>query len=271
MAESLSDWLALREAADFAARSPVLTKALVAHLPASEGPLRILDLGTGTGSNIRYLAPVLGPPQDWLAVDRDARLLAAVAARSATLAPRIRVATRLMDLGRLDATEIFEGRHLVTASALLDLVSDGWLARLASQCRRAGAMALFTITYNGRNECDPRDPDDERVFELFNRHQLTDKGLGGPAVGPRGAETARRHFRDAGYGVTVEPSDWNVGPEEREFQRRLIDGWAYAAAEMAAAERSRIEAWRERRLRHVLAGRSRVIVGHDDLLANPSR
>ena len=37
--------------------------------------LRIVDLGCGTGSNLRALAPLLGPRQHWRLVDYDADLL----------------------------------------------------------------------------------------------------------------------------------------------------------------------------------------------------
>jgi len=75
MAESLSHWLGLREPADTAARSGVLTRTLAGAMPASE-PVCVLDLATGTGSNIRYLMDRLPGRQRWLAVDRDAALLA---------------------------------------------------------------------------------------------------------------------------------------------------------------------------------------------------
>ena len=81
-ADSLSTWLALREPADIAARSAALTQAIAAVLPDAR-PLRILDLGSGTGSNIRYLSTRLPEPQDWLAVDRDPDLLAALPSRTA--------------------------------------------------------------------------------------------------------------------------------------------------------------------------------------------
>ena len=53
--ESLSSWLALREPADFAARSTALAQAIADALPGDR-PLHMLDLATGRGSNVRYLA-----------------------------------------------------------------------------------------------------------------------------------------------------------------------------------------------------------------------
>ena len=87
------------------------------------------------------------------------------------------------------------------------------------------ACALFTISYNGWNECEPKDAADGSMFALFNLHQLTDKGLGGPAAGPRGTDVARERFADAGFDVHVEASNWHICPDDREFQRQLIDGW----------------------------------------------
>ena len=268
MSSSLSEWLALRQPADFAARSGTLTSLLVERLTHIR-PVRILDLGTGTGSNIRYLGTRLRGEQHWLAVDKDPGLLAEAAERTRSLAPGVQVVSRTVDLGALDSPEIFDGRHLITASALLDLVSERWLRHLASECRRVGACALFTLIYNGRNECNPPDEDDAAVFAAFNRHQLTDKGLGGPAVGPRATDVARRVFLEAGFDVRTEPSDWQIGPDQREFQRQLIEGWASAAAEIAPDQGQTTEKWKERRLKEVESGRSRINVGHHDLLALP--
>jgi hypothetical protein len=233
-------------------------------------PLWILDLGTGSGANIKYLAPRLGGEQEWLAVDKDPVLLVEAAA-SASIAPGVHVETRALDLGALDSPEIFEGRRLVTASALLDLVSEHWIRWVAAACRRVGACALFTVTYNGRNECDPPDSDDAMVFDLFNRHQLTDKGLAGTAAGPYATEVARRAFNDLGFDVRMEPSDWQIDRSEPELQRQLIEGWADAAAEIAPAQAESVRAWKQRRLDHVAAGRSRIVVGHYDLSAIRNR
>ena len=65
MTVHLSDWLALREPADAAARSDSLTRTIT-DVVAPCDPVRVLDLATGTGANLRYLVERLPPRQDWL-------------------------------------------------------------------------------------------------------------------------------------------------------------------------------------------------------------
>jgi hypothetical protein len=50
------------------------------------------------------------------------------------------------NLGSLDDAGMFSRQHLVTASALLDLVSESWMKTLAARCRDAGAAVLFALT-----------------------------------------------------------------------------------------------------------------------------
>lgn len=263
MDDALLRWLRLREAADAHARSTTPTRRIAGVL-AARAPLHILDLGTGAGSNVRYLALRLPRPQRWLAIDRSGVLLADLRARTAGL--DIEIETRKMDLASLDPA-IFEGRDLVTASALLDLVSESWLRSLARHCRTAGSAALFAITYNGRSSCSPAEPEDDWVRDLLNRHQTRDKGLGGPAEGPGAAVAAERCFADEGYRVERASSDWDLGPDAGAMQRLLIDGWADAARDMAPQRAGAIDNWRERRVAHVDERRSRIVVGHDDLAA----
>src|SRR3982074_3199734 len=80
MNEFSADWLALRDPADRAARSAALSQ-LVAERLAGHHPVRVLDLGTGTGANLRFLAEQFAGPQHWTLVDRDAALLRQVAQR----------------------------------------------------------------------------------------------------------------------------------------------------------------------------------------------
>jgi len=285
MDESLSSWLALREPADFAARSATLADTIARRLDAAD-PVRIVDLGTGTGSNLRYLIDRLSPHQEWLLVDRDQRLLTEVGDRMQTWANargyevnrerdglilgregrRCRITTRRMDLGVLSGDEIFQGRHLVTASALLDLVSVDWLRALANHCAAHRCAALFALSYNGESHAVPREPEDDEIRALMNRHQRTDKGFA-PAAGPDASAAAARVFEAVGYDVQRERTNWLLGPELPELQRQLMEGWAHAALEIAPERSAAIRDWLARRLEHLRQGRSRIVVGHEDLAA----
>jgi len=252
-------WLSLREPADAAARSTELPDWL------APGARRVVDLGCGTGANIRFLAPRLPRATEWLAVDNDPQLLGALAPPAGA-----KVSTLRLDLARaLDDVPLAGGR-LVTASALLDLVSAPWLARLAARCVDAATDMLFALTYDGRIEWSPAEEGDERVRELVNRHQLGDKGFGA-ALGPGAGAAAVETLRALGYDVRTAPSDWKLGPDSAALQTALIDGWALAAAEIAPTEGDALRRWAQLRRTHVAAGRSTLRVGHLDLAGRPGR
>jgi len=285
MTVHLSDWLALREPADAAARSDSLTRTIT-DVVAPCDPVRVLDLATGTGANLRYLVERLPPRQDWLVTDVDSHLLVRLRERTSSWAATrgyaveehqgglmirgerldCRVAVRQLDLNTLPI-DIFSGRHLVTSSALLDLVSEPWLRALAQRCRAERAAALFALNYDGRSVCSPAEPEDDVLRDALNRHQLNDKGLGGPAAGPDADRIALRVFEEAGYRALSEEANWNLGTGETELQRQLMEGWAEAALELEPALAGSIASWRVRRFAHLAAGRSSIVVGHHDVAA----
>ncbi|HEU4618592.1 MAG TPA: class I SAM-dependent methyltransferase [Gammaproteobacteria bacterium] len=262
-----ADWLALREPADAAARSQDLVERLRGRGPRGRS-WRIVDLGSGTGANLRYLAPRLGGPQDWLLVDDDTVLLEHAGAPAAHAgAGSVSARCARIDLAAsLDAVP-WPPRGLVTASALLDLVSAEWLEALCGRTRAAAADVLFALTYDGRMAFAPEEPDDDWVRGLVNAHQRRDKGFG-PALGPTAASAAARLFETAGYEVETARSDWRLDERHRPLQRALLDGWRDAAAETAPNDTARLERWHGRRAAHVAAGVSRLVVGHVDLLGS---
>lgn len=281
-----ADWLALREPLDARSRSADLVARLQADAP--DGPRRIVDLATGTGANLRYLAPRLGGRQDWLLVDNDEALLDASADRlhrwaaesglsfgchgdtmslhGSDLACRIR--RQRLDLARDAESLDLEDLWLLTASALLDLVAHRWLAELMNACRRKAARVLFALTYDGTASFQPSLPEDGVVIDRLNRHQTRDKGFG-PALGPRAVSAAPDIMRRCGYRIAEVQTPWQIGPEDTALQMALVDGWADAAAEVGPNESERIERWRRRRLDYITAHASRLRVGHRDLLAWP--
>ena len=253
-----AEWLALREPADWQARSTRVVES-VARALSKRGGIRAIDLAAGTGSNTRFLSRWVAAAE-WLLVDHDVSLL-----ERAQQAIRFGVRTRPVDLSRRSGlADLVAGHDLVTASALLDLVSAQWLDAVCEACWHGRAVVLFALSYDGRMTCSPEDAEDALVRTLVNRHQQRDKGFG-PALGPDATQRAAALLERLGYTVVRDRSDWVLGRESTALQQQLLAGWAEASIEIEPAATTAIAGWRERRLAYAAEGRSHIVVGHEDL------
>lgn len=283
-----TEWLRLREPFDTQARdaaAPALDLPRQAAAWRAASPvLQIVDLACGSGANLRELAPRLGGAQRWRLVDHDPALLSAVPQALAEWAGRhefqctlgdtlqvtgpgfsaeiIRETLDLAhDLTRLD----LRAAQLVTASALLDLVSARWLQALTTQVQGTAAALLFALNVDGLRHWDPVDPDDAFVHGCFGRHQLRDKGFG-PALGPQAVSAMQALWPEAGYQVRQARSDWVIeGASSAAMLSAMIEGTAVAALEQEPGAQPRVQAWQARR--QASLGTTRLQIGHVDLLA----
>jgi SAM-dependent methyltransferase len=267
-------WLELREGVDHRSRAVELVPPL-REWWTMHGCSSVLDLGCGTGSNLRYLAPRLSTPQRWTLLDHDAELLARIEAPGGD----VEVDTLRGHLAREGLAEVSRA-ELVTASALLDLVSRSWLSALVDACTDAGCGALFALSYDGTIEWstseDPsraEDALDAVMREALNAHQLRDKGVG-PALGPAAGRIAEELFRGRGYRTWLAPSPWRLGPAESALAVALVAGWATAAAEERPDQADAVRRWAARRGAWVADSTAEqdfaLLVGHVDLLALPA-
>lgn len=299
------DWLALREPADADARSAALAAALRDALPP--GPLLVRDLGCGTGSMSRWLAPLLHrrrddrpaqadrpappdhpahphrstrpappdlpappdqpaqPDQHWMLHDRDAELLRHAVA---DLPAGVTGEAAPGDLTALDATAL-AGTSLVTASALLDMLTADEIEALADACTGAGVPALLTLSVTGRVRFDPADPLDRELAAAFDDHQRRVTG-GRRLLGPDAAAAATDAFTRRGARVRTAETPWQLGPDRPGLLREWLAGWLDAACEQRPELNGPAGAYRDRRDREQAAGTLRVTVGHADLLALPA-
>ncbi|APX92317.1 hypothetical protein BWR19_04835 [Halomonas sp. 1513] len=280
-----SDWLALREAADHAARCAELTAEAGAwlrrHRASDSAPLTLVDLGCGRASNPAYLASRLPGPQRWRLVDHDPALLERARRRLADCADAAGrqpdIENRQVDLADLEALPgLLDGAELVCASALFDLCSTAWVEALAEACAARRLAALFTLSVDGHwqfiDASGPRqDAEDDWVRTLFGDHQRRDKGLGS-ALGGEAPAVLAAAFEAHGYRVERAASPWQLAPGSEAaltLGHALVAGWATAAAEQCPAQAGRSEAWQLARQRDLANGRCGVWVGHVDLLLLP--
>jgi len=260
------EWLALREPADAAARAGELVGHLRRHLLPTGGQV-IHDLGGGTGAMGRWLAPLLAGPQHWIVHDRDEDLLEIAtndlpgpAADGAAVA----VEARLSDVTGLRPRDL-NGATLVTASALLDLLTEEELARLVAVCAGAGCPMLLTLSVVGGVDLVPADPLDHRVAAAFDAHQRR-AAERGRLLGPDAVALALEMFGRLGAEVLARPSPWRLGGSQADLAAEWFTGWVAAACEQQPELAAEAAVYARRRLAEAAAGQLAVTVEHADLL-----
>lgn len=263
------EWLALREPADAAARATEFAEHLVGLRPGA-GPWMIHDLGGGTGSMARWLAPRLPGRQHWVVHDRDADLLALPAADRlgpAADGAEVTVEARQSDIIRLGVDDL-AGASLITASALLDMLTGEELTGLVSLCWGAACPVLLTLSVVGRVRMEPADPLDARVEAAFNDHQrrVTARGR---LLGPDAASFAVAEFGRLGWSVLVRESPWRLGASQADLAAEWFAGWVGAACEQHAELAPAAAGYSRRRLEQIRERQLAVTVEHADLLALP--
>lgn len=285
MGEFSAHWLSLREPIDHASRhrdvESIMVRDLQSLAASQRRPLRLLDLGCGSGSNLRAIAPLLatqelGADQHWTLVDYDAGLLshartqlcdwaqAVVSQTARELVLRhqgvqLTVRFELHDLNQSIEAVLDRDVDLVTAAALFDLVSASWVERF---CRHLRSPFYTVLTFDGHMAWEPGHELDDLVVRAFGQHQATDKGLGGPALGPQASNTLARVLQESGWQISLGDSPWRVTQTDGDFYGLLMQGIASAAQETGLLSAPQTEAWLS------YHGVSRCCtIGHTDLYA----
>lgn len=280
-------WLTLREPADHAARSQILDDQL-ATWAKQHSALSIVELGAGTGSNLRYLMPQLGHNQHWHLLDNDANLLSHLPrilepwadAQQAKINMQddqlliehsnfsATVSTQVLNLAD-DIDQItMDDINLITASALLDLTSASWLDQLARLTAKHECACLFALNYDGTIHWQPTLDADTQVSALLNQHQLNDKGFG-KALGPEAGHYFAQALEAEGRQVSKDNTNWVIEQQSQALQHAIIDGWAPAATEQDNSSAHVIEQWHVSRKQAIDEQLSSLTVGHVDVLSLP--
>jgi SAM-dependent methyltransferase len=286
-----SQWLSLRESADHRARHAGLVQELHQYfennLPGSgkseQAPLRITDLGCGTGSNLRALAQGFPAYQHWTLIDYDPALLKAAreslskwadqiltpggdADTNSTLrllknGKQITVNFMQVDLAKNIEAVLSTGTDLVTAAAFFDLVSPVWITRF---CQSLKAPLFTVLTYDGTEKWAPPHFADQAVLNAFHAHQATDKGFG-LSAGPGAIELIKAQLSARHFNIRLAKSPWLLETgQDQALMQALATGSAAAVAQTRQVSTADLNAWKSARMQA-----QSCQIGHWDLFASP--
>ena len=269
-------WLSLREPADQAARNRDVLEAC-ARTFASRATLTICDMGAGTGASVRSLAALLPAEQHLTLVDHDANNLAAaltaLAAWADAASPRdggitlrhldkrIEVRAQIRDFAQSPACWP-DGTELVTASALIDLVSATWIERFTAALAARNIPLLATLSADGKIEGRPPHALDNAVAAAFRAHQTRDKGFG-PSAGASAALLLEGALKNADYRLTAGESPWVLDGRGHPLLRATVEGIAGAVSETGMVDTAALADW----LQHQSQNTHQLIIGHRDVFA----
>ncbi|MGK6315151.1 class I SAM-dependent methyltransferase [Neorhizobium sp. DT-125] len=253
------NWLALREPVDARSRDRALLEGAVEAIEnAAKGT--VLDIGCGTGSTFRMLAPEVGKDVRWRLFDRDPHLLDEAGRRHGNVLELLQG-----DLNDIEALPLADV-GLVTASALFDLCSEEFVHRFVHRIAEAGIGLYAALNYDGEMRWSKPHPLDEVIAAIFNAHQLSDKGFG-VALGPSAWEFLADRLRKNGYTVRTAGSPWIMTAAEADLQRLFLAGVMRAVFEYGELDEEEIGDWADFRHRMVDREDSLCHVGHQDVLA----
>jgi SAM-dependent methyltransferase len=276
-----AQWLALREPADHRARDRTLQNKVCEQLAnvarTEQRAVRLIDLGCGSGSNLRALATSLPEQQHWTLVDYDPLLLAAARAAliawadevindSTSLTLRknnkiLEIEFSQVDLARDIERVLAWPADVITAAAFFDLVAESWLVRFCQALR----TTLYTVlTYDGSEQWLPPHSADSAMLKAFHAHQKTDKGFG-VAAGPDATSAMQRELTARGFQVTLASSPWKIDQTEAAFIHALATGSAAAVRETGLLNELEVNQWLTARM-----SAQHCMVGHWDILATPN-
>jgi len=260
-------WLAARAAADTSARAATLASLLpelinyLIDTADRRDVLEIIDLGAGTGANQRWLAPRLPFIQRWIHLDHDPAISRSLPLLDDTMIIDAGVET----LGQLLASSTEQ--HLVTCSALLDVLT---MDQLDAVCRAVidnQVPALFSLTVTGTLSLTPVEPHDQRLQDAFNDHQRRAR-----RPGPDAGTLVVDVLCAGGFLVRTQETSWHLsGSSDSAFVERLLRERLDAAVAHDPTLVPIAAAWLELRRSQLALGILGLEVGHLDILGLPGR
>ena len=259
MHEFQNKWLNLRESVDRNSRNKKILY-LINKFYKNKKNIRIIDLGSGAGSNFRFLKPRLSNNQYWSFVDISHQstnfFKKNIKFSSKIKKTNFKIVDVINNLNKIT----FNDYNLVTGSAFLDILPKKWFKNF-HKLNIDTEIVYFALNYNGYFKFFPKHKDDKKILDIFNKDQKSDKGIGEVAVGPNCSKIINSVFKKS-HKTYVLDSTWDVN-KNFEFQIYFLN----FCKDIIEKNKLNLDHWLEFRLKSIKEKNSRFILHNTDFLA----
>jgi len=259
MHEFENSWLLSREKIDSVSRNKKAIEKINKYTNFTKN-LNIIDLGCGTGSNFRYLNPKILKKQSWKMIDISNLSLS-------YLKKNIRFSQKIQNITFKNEDIIknlekinFKDFDIVTGSALLDIMPKEWFVEF-SKINKSTKIIYFSINYDGNFKFYPKHKDDDKIVKLFNKDQMSDKGIGKKAVGPKCTQIINKLFQRT-HKTYVFNSDWVI--EKNKIMQNMFISFC---EEIISKNNKNYELWLNFRKNKIKSNKSILKLQNKDFLA----
>ena len=278
-------WIKSREPYDSLSRSDLLVSLYKKDRHFFK---KILDLGGGNGSFLRWCDSKNIVYDDFLIIDHDQSLLKnffnitkkyffqnseellKINTMSYELQKKDSKRTSYITLQQQDilrSIESINNYNVISLSAVSDLLSRNHIKEILHKIEK-GKVIYFSICFDGTVKWVNKNKYDKYIISMFNKHQQQEKTLGF-ALGSKNIETIKSISLKKGFKTSIADSSWVLNSDTdnaRNFQNSYLKTIYNPLRKYELIDQDILKEWFQVKTKDIKMKKSSLRVGHKDIL-----
>ena len=278
-------WINLRESYDMLSRSNLLQNL---YKNNKMNLKKVIDLGGGNGSFLRWCHYKNIIYDDFLIIDNDEALLKSFYPRTKSYLSMMSLSLKkdnmmsyriqnikknkdsFITLKKQDfykSIDIINDYNLVSFSAVSDLLSKKFIKYLFDKIDK-GTNLYFSICFDGRVKWKNKNKHDKYIVSMFNQHQKQEKTTG-VALGLNSINFIKNLSKKNDYKIYIADSSWSVDSQDNDsriFQKAYLNTIYKPLKKFELTDKDILENWLKSKQNDIENKNSNLVVGHKDIL-----
>ena len=249
---------------------------------------KIIDLGSGNGSFLRYCHNKKIVFEEMLLIDYNSKLLRDFYASTYNylngtnynilkesptkyqLKKTDNIKTKniqLINTDILKSLDIINNYNLISLSAMSDILPVLFIKKLLNKVGK-NKIIYFSICFDGSIKWDSSHKYDKYVLTMFNKHQEMNKSSG-YVVGSKSIKLIKEYSEKKKYSFQIKDSSWELKSYDENakyFQKMYLDTIYKPLKKDDITDKDMLSEWRKVKLKDIVSGKSKITVGHQDIL-----